>query len=49
MLMDGGYIRAACCMFPEHNRVFLEDVLFSEWLESVRLDLYFQSNSLLNA
>ena len=38
-LTDGGYLELACFLYPERNRVELEDVLFSEWLESIRKDI----------
>ena len=36
LAVDGGYQKAACFINPMHNRFAFPEVVFSEWLESVR-------------
>jgi len=37
--VDGGYQKVACFIDPMHNRYGFPEVVFSEWLESVRKDV----------
>jgi hypothetical protein len=37
--VDGGYQKLACFIDPMHNRFGFPEVVFSEWLESVRKDV----------
>jgi len=37
--VDGGYQKVACFIDPMHNRYGFQEVVFSEWLESVRKDV----------
>lgn len=37
--VDGGYQKVACFIDPMHNRYTFPEVVFSEWLESVRKDV----------
>lgn len=37
--VDGGYQKVACFIDPMHNRYSFPEVVFSEWLESVRKDV----------
>ena len=37
--VDGGYQKIACFIDPMHNRYGFPEVVFSEWLESVRKDV----------
>lgn len=39
LAVDGGYQKAACYINPMHNRFGFPEVVFSEWLESVRKDV----------
>ena len=39
LAVDGGYQKAACFIDPMHNRFAFPEVVFSEWLESVRKDV----------
>ena len=39
LAVDGGYQKAACFINPMHNRFAFPEVVFSEWLESVRKDV----------
>jgi len=37
--VDGGYQKVACFIDPMHNRYGFPEVVFSKWLESVRIDV----------
>jgi len=39
LAVDGGYQKAACFINPMYNRLAFPEVVFSEWLESVRKDV----------
>lgn len=39
LAVDGGYQKVACFINPMHNRFGFSEVVFSEWLESVRKDV----------
>jgi len=39
LAVDGGYQKYACFINPMHNRFGYPEVVFSEWLESVRKDV----------
>jgi hypothetical protein len=39
LLVDGGYLKIGCYIDPKKDKFYRDEVLFSEWLESVRKDV----------